>query len=78
MRGEGHIFNLCLLPGENINLKDKILSKSNRGYKSEKRRKELERQKKKEEKLAKRLDKSGSDESVAGSVLEEQKLEAES
>jgi hypothetical protein len=54
-------------------LKDKILSKSNRVYKSEKRRKELERQKKKEEKMAKRLDKSGSNEKKNDPVFEEQK-----
>ena len=49
------------------------MSKSNRGYKIEKRRKELKRQKKKEEKMAKRLDKSGSNEKKNGPVLEEQK-----
>jgi hypothetical protein len=53
------------------------LSKSNRAYKSEKRRKELIRQKKKEKKMAKRLEKSGPDEKENGPVLEEQKEEAE-
>jgi hypothetical protein len=49
------------------------LSKSNRVYKIEKRRKELKRQKKKEKKMEKRLDKSGSNEEEKGPVLEEQK-----
>ena len=49
------------------------MSKSNRVYKIEKRRKELKRQKKKEEKMAKRLDKPESDEQKNGPVLEEEK-----
>jgi hypothetical protein len=53
------------------------LSKGNRVYKSEKRRKELERQKKKEEKMAKRLDKAGSNEKKNGPVFEEQKEEVQ-
>jgi hypothetical protein len=52
------------------------LSKSNRVYKVEKRRKELKRQKKKEKKMSKRLDKFESNEKENGPVLEEQKEEA--
>lgn len=49
------------------------MSKSNRVFKIEKRRKELKRQEKKEKKMAKRLDKDAFKEKEHDPGLEEQK-----